>query len=54
VASDVTWLEGRAYPFAENIPYYAITDLISNNLSIDEADSAEKCAQNSSRHRCNR
>jgi len=41
VASDVTWLEGRAYPFAQNIPYYAITDLISNRLGIDEADSAE-------------
>ena len=41
VASDVTWLEGRAYPFAQNIPYYAITDLISNSLRIDEADSAE-------------
>jgi len=41
VASDVTWLEGRAYPFAQNIPYYAITDLISNSLGIDEADSAE-------------
>ena len=41
VASDVTWLEGRAYPFAQNIPYYAVTDLISNSLGIDEADSAE-------------
>ena len=41
VASDVTWLEGRAYPFAQNIPYYTITDLISNSLGIDEADSAE-------------
>ena len=41
VASDATWLEGRAYPFAQNIPYYAITDLISNRLGIDEADSAE-------------
>ena len=41
VASDATWLEGRAYPFAQNIPYYAITDLISNRVGIDEADSAE-------------
>jgi class 3 adenylate cyclase len=40
VATDVVWLEGRAYPFAQNIPYYAITDLISNSLGIDEADSA--------------
>ncbi|MEO8457121.1 MAG: AAA family ATPase, partial [Chloroflexota bacterium] len=41
IAADATWLEGRAYPFAQNIPYYALTDLISNRLGIDEADSAE-------------
>src|SRR3990172_3000208 len=41
VAADVTWLEGRAYPFAQNIPYYAVTDLISNSLGIDETDSPE-------------
>ena len=40
VAADATWLEGRAYPFAQNIPYYAITDLISNSLGVDESDSA--------------
>lgn len=41
IASEATWVEGRAYPFAQNIPYYAITDLISNNLGIDETDSTE-------------
>ena len=41
IAADATWLEGRAYPFAQNIPYYAITDLISNRLGIDETDSTE-------------
>jgi class 3 adenylate cyclase len=41
VASEATWLEGRAYPFAQNIPYYAVTDLISNSLGIDETDSPE-------------
>ena len=41
IATGATWLEGRAYPFAQNIPYYAIIDLISNRLGIDEADSAE-------------
>ncbi len=41
IATDATWLEGRAYPFAQNIPYYAITDLISNRLGIDESDSSE-------------
>ena len=41
LASDATWLEGRAYPFAQGIPYYAVTDLISNSLGIDEADSSE-------------
>jgi class 3 adenylate cyclase/tetratricopeptide (TPR) repeat protein len=42
IASDATWLEGRAYAFAENIPYYAVTDLISNSMGIDEADSPEE------------
>ncbi len=41
IAADATWVEGRAYPFAQNIPYYAITDLISNSVGIDETDSAE-------------
>ncbi len=41
IAADATWLEGRAYPFAQNIPYYAITDLISNRLGIDETDSTD-------------
>ena len=41
VAAGATWLEGRAYPFAQNIPYYAVTDLVSNSLGIDETDSAE-------------
>lgn len=41
VAADATWLEGRAYPFAQSIPYYAITDMISSRLGIDETDSAE-------------
>lgn len=45
VANEATWLEGRAYPFAQNIPYYAITDLISNSLGIDETDSAETVRQ---------
>ena len=47
IAADATWLEGRAYPFAQNIPYYAITDLISNRLGIDEADSAETVRRSS-------
>jgi len=41
IAANAIWLEGRAYPFAQNIPYYAITDLISNRLGIDETDSAD-------------
>ena len=45
IAPEATWVEGRAYPFAQNIPYYAITDLISNRLGIDEADSAEMVRQ---------
>lgn len=41
IAADATWLEGRAYPFAQNIPYYPVTDLLSSRLGIDETDSPE-------------
>jgi class 3 adenylate cyclase len=39
VGSDVQWLEGRAYPYAQNIPYAPIIDLLSRSWSIEERDS---------------
>ena len=39
VGDDVQWLEGRAYPYAQNIPYAPIIDLLSRSWSIEERDS---------------
>ncbi len=39
VGNDVQWLEGRAYPYAQNIPYAPIIDLLSRSWSIEERDS---------------
>jgi class 3 adenylate cyclase len=35
---DVQWLEGRAYPYAENIPLFPLIDLLNRAWGIDEAD----------------
>jgi class 3 adenylate cyclase len=35
---DVRWLEGRAYAYAENIPYFPLIDLLNRSWGIDEAD----------------
>jgi class 3 adenylate cyclase/tetratricopeptide (TPR) repeat protein len=39
VGNDVQWLEGRAYPYAQNIPYAPIIDLLSRSWTIEETDS---------------
>jgi hypothetical protein len=39
--AQVQWLEGRAYPYGENIPYAALIDLISNAIDVDEEDTAD-------------
>src|SRR5262249_37698998 len=39
VGGDVQWLEGRAYPYAQNIPYAPIIDLLSRSWAIEERDS---------------
>ena len=39
---DVVWLEGRAYPYATDIPYSPLIDLISRAAGIDEGDSADQ------------
>jgi class 3 adenylate cyclase/tetratricopeptide (TPR) repeat protein len=36
---EVQWLEGRAYAYGENIPYAAVTDLLSRAMGINEDDS---------------
>jgi class 3 adenylate cyclase len=39
VSEDVQWLEGRAYPYTQNIPYAPIIDLLSRSWGIEESDS---------------
>jgi predicted ATPase len=38
VRDDVQWLEGRAYPYAENIPYFPLIDLLNRAWGIEEED----------------
>lgn len=38
IGHDVQWLEGRAYPYAQNIPYAPIIDLLSRAWAIEETD----------------
>jgi len=36
---DVRWVEGRAYPYTENIPFFIVSDLLNWNWQIRESDS---------------
>jgi predicted ATPase/class 3 adenylate cyclase len=38
LGDDVQWLEGRGYPYAENIPYFPLIDLLNRSWGIDEND----------------
>lgn len=38
LGTDVQWLEGRAYPYAKDIPYAPLIDLLSRAWRIDEVD----------------
>ncbi|MGD8302010.1 MAG: AAA family ATPase, partial [Desulfobacterales bacterium] len=37
----IQWREGNAFPYAQNIPYFPLMDLISKAIQIDEGDSPE-------------
>jgi class 3 adenylate cyclase/tetratricopeptide (TPR) repeat protein len=39
---EVQWLEGHAYPYSQNIPYYPLIDLLTEALQIKEGDPPEK------------
>lgn len=39
VGADVQWLEGRAYPYARDIPYAPLMDLLNRVWRIEETDS---------------
>jgi len=36
---EIQWQEGIAFPYAQNIPYFPLMDLISKAIQIDESDS---------------
>ena len=38
---ETQWREGHAFPYAQNIPYIPLIDLISKAIQIDEGDSPE-------------
>jgi len=37
----IQWQEGNAFPYAQNIPYFPLMDLISKTIQINEGDSPE-------------
>lgn len=39
---EIQWLEGHAYPYSQNIPYYPLIDLLNRVFLINEGDSQEK------------
>ena len=40
--TQVQWLEGRAYPFSSNSPYFPLIDLINRSFRIKEGDAPEE------------
>jgi len=41
----IQWLEGHAYAYAQNIPYFPMIDLLNRVFHIEEGDSTEKVRQ---------
>ncbi|NIS68718.1 MAG: AAA family ATPase, partial [Proteobacteria bacterium] len=39
--SEIQWLEGHAYAYSQNIPYFPLIDLMNRAWEIDEGDSPE-------------
>ena len=38
---DVSWREGRCYPYARNFTYFTLIDLLSRTFAIEESDAPE-------------
>jgi class 3 adenylate cyclase/tetratricopeptide (TPR) repeat protein len=38
---ETQWLEGHAFPYAQNIPYIPLIDLVSKAIQIDEGDTPD-------------
>ena len=41
----IQWIEGHAYAYAQNIPYFPLIDLLNRVFHIEEGDSTEKVRQ---------
>jgi len=41
----IQWLEGRAYAYAQNIPYFPLIDLLNRVFQIEEGDSPDTVRQ---------
>jgi class 3 adenylate cyclase/tetratricopeptide (TPR) repeat protein len=39
---EIQWLEGHAYPYAQNIPYFPLIDLLNRVFKIEEGDPSER------------
>jgi class 3 adenylate cyclase len=48
-AEEANWREGHCYPFARNITYFPLIDLISRTLGIEEQDPPELVRKRSNR-----
>jgi class 3 adenylate cyclase len=42
---EIQWLEGHAYAYSQNIPYFPLIDLLNRAFQIEEGDSLEKVRQ---------
>jgi class 3 adenylate cyclase/tetratricopeptide (TPR) repeat protein len=43
---EIRWIEGHAYAYAQNIPYFPLIDFLNRVLHIEEGDPAEKVKEN--------
>jgi class 3 adenylate cyclase/tetratricopeptide (TPR) repeat protein len=43
---EIQWIEGHAYAYAQNIPYFPLIDFLNHVLHIEEGDPAEKVKEN--------
>ena len=40
--NEIQWMEGHAYPYSHNIPYFPLIDLFNKALQIEDGDSPER------------
>ena len=40
--AEIQWIEGHAYAYSRNIPYFALIDMLNRLFKIEEGDSSEK------------